>query len=404
MSSRPSRSVANPLAQHWTLDPRIDFLNHGSFGACPKPVLEAQTELRARMERQPLQFLARDLEGLLDEARGDLARFIWADPDDLAFVPNATSGVNTVIRSLELEPGDELLTTDHAYNACRNALRWQERRGAKVVVAAVPWPIAGPSQVVDAVLGAVTARTRLALLDHVTSPTGIIFPVEEIVGRLQERGIDSLIDGAHAPGMMPLDLRGIGAAYFTGNCHKWLCAPKGAAFLYVRRDRQQRIRPLTISHGANAARTERSRFRLEFDWTGTDDPTPFLCIPHALRFLGSLFPGGWPDLIERNHALAVRGRKLLCEALRVEAPAPEEMLGSLASVPLPDAKGKMPLARGVFWHPLQRALLERHDIEVPVMPFPALPRQLIRISAQAYNSEDQFARLATALRSELQLA
>ena len=396
--------MANPLAQHWTLDPRIDFLNHGSFGACPKPVLEAQTELRARMERQPLQFLARDLEGLLDEARGDLARFIGADPDDLAFVPNATSGVNTVIRSLELEPGDELLTTDHAYNACRNALRWQERRGAKVVVAAVPWPIAGPSQVVDAVLGAVTARTRLALLDHVTSPTGIIFPVEEIVGRLQERGIDSLIDGAHAPGMMPLDLRGIGAAYFTGNCHKWLCAPKGAAFLYVRRDRQQRIRPLTISHGANAARTERSRFRLEFDWTGTDDPTPFLCIPHALRFLGSLFPGGWPDLIERNHALAVRGRKLLCEALRVEAPAPEEMLGSLASVPLPDAKGKMPLARGVFWHPLQRALLERHDIEVPVMPFPALPRQLIRISAQAYNSEDQFARLATALRSELQLA
>ena len=396
--------MGNPLAQHWTLDPRIDFLNHGSFGACPKPVLEAQTELRARMERQPLQFLARDLEGLLDEARGDLARFIGADPDDLAFVPNATSGVNTVIRSLELEPGDELLTTDHAYNACRNALRWQERRGAKVVVAAVPWPIAGPSQVVDAVLGAVTARTRLALLDHVTSPTGIIFPVEEIVGRLQERGIDSLIDGAHAPGMMPLDLRGIGAAYFTGNCHKWLCAPKGAAFLYVRRDRQQRIRPLTISHGANAARTERSRFRLEFDWTGTDDPTPFLCIPHALRFLGSLVPGGWPDLIERNHALAVRGRKLLCEALRVEAPAPEEMLGSLASVPLPDAKGEMPLARGVFWHPLQRALLERHDIEVPVMPFPALPRQLIRISAQAYNSEDQFARLATALRSELQLA
>jgi len=396
--------VGNPLAQHWTLDPRIDFLNHGSFGACPKPVLEAQTELRARMERQPLQFLARDLEGLLDEARGDLARFIGADPDDLAFVPNATSGVNTVIRSLELEPGDELLTTDHAYNACRNALRWQERRGAKVVVAAVPWPIAGPSQVVDAVLGAVTARTRLALLDHVTSPTGIIFPVEEIVGRLQASGIDSLIDGAHAPGMVPLNLRRIGAAYFTGNCHKWLCAPKGAAFLYVRRDRQQRIRPLTISHGANAARTERSRFRLEFDWTGTDDPTPFLCIPHALRFLGSLFPGGWPDLIERNHALAVRGRKLLCEALRVEAPAPEEMLGSLASVPLPDAKGKMPLARGVFWHPLQRALLERHDIEVPVMPFPALPRQLIRISAQAYNSEDQFARLATALRSELQLA
>ncbi|HYY52264.1 MAG TPA: aminotransferase class V-fold PLP-dependent enzyme [Myxococcales bacterium] len=392
------------LARHWTLDPRIDFLNHGSFGACPRPVLEAQEELRARMERQPLQFLARDLEGLLDAARGDLAQFVGADPEDLAFVSNATSGANTVIRSLELDAGDELLTTDHAYNACRNALRWQERRGAKVVVAAVPWPIARPSQVVDAVLGAVTARTRLALLDHVTSPTGIIFPVEEIVGRLQERGIDALIDGAHAPGMVPLNLRRIGAAYFTGNCHKWLCAPKGAAFLYVRRDRQQRIRPLTISHGANSLRTDRPRFRLEFDWTGTDDPTAFLCVPHALRFLGSLFPRGWPELMERNHALAVRGRRILCEALHVEAPAPEEMLGSLASVPLPDAKGEMPLARGVFWHPLQRALLEKHDIEVPVMPFPAPPRQLIRISAQAYNSEDQYARLAAALRSELQLA
>jgi isopenicillin-N epimerase len=396
--------VGNPLAQHWMLDPGIDFLNHGSFGACPRSVLEAQTELRARMERQPLQFLARDLEGLLDDARAELAQFIGADPDDVAFVPNATSGVNTVIRSLELNPGDELLTTDHAYNACRNALRWQERRGAKVVVAAVPWPIAGPSQVVDAVLGAATARTRLALLDHVTSPTGIIFPVEEIVGLLQESGIDSLIDGAHAPGMVPLNVRGIGAAYFTGNCHKWLCAPKGAAFLYVRRDRQQRIRPLTISHGANAARTERSRFRLEFDWTGTDDPTPFLCIPQALRFLGSLFPGGWRELMERNHALAVEGRKLLCEALRLEAPAPEQMLGSLASVPLPEAKGEMPLAPGIFWHPLQRALLEKHDIEVPVMPFPAPPRQLIRISAQAYNSGEQFARLAAALRTELQLA
>ena len=394
------------LARYWNLDPEIDFLNHGSFGACPRPVLEAQSELRARMERQPVQFLARELEGLFDDARAALAQFVDADPDDLAFVPNATSGVNTVIRSLEPQPGDELLTTDHAYNACRNALRWHERRGVKVVVAAVPWPIAGPGQVIDAVLGAVTPRTRLALLDHVTSPTGLVFPVEEMVRRLDERGIDTIVDGAHAPGMLPLSVRRIGAAYFTGNCHKWLCAPKGAAFLHVRRDRQDRIRPLVISHGANSPRTDRPRFRLEFDWTGTDDPTPFLCVPHALRFLGSLLSGGWAELMGRNHALAVSGRKHLCDALRVPPPAPEQMIGSLASIPLPDAKGDPPgpTSGVVLWHPLQRALLEKHRIEGPVMLFPAWPRQLIRISAQAYNSEDQFARLAAALRTELQLA
>jgi isopenicillin-N epimerase len=397
--------VDSPLARHWILDPDIDFLNHGSFGACPRPVLEAQAELRARMERQPLQFLARDLEGLLDDARAALAQFIGADSDDLAFVPNATTGVNTVIRSLELLPGDELLTTDHAYNACRNALRWHEKHGAKVVVAAVPWPIAGPAQVTDAVMGAVTPRTRLVLLDHVTSPTGLVFPLAEIVGRLNELGIDAIVDGAHAPGMLPLNVRAIGAAYFTGNCHKWLCAPKGAAFLHVRGDRQERIRPLVISHGANAPRTDRSRFRLEFDWLGTDDPTPFLCIPHALRFLGSLFPGGWAELMERNRQLAMRGRKLLCAALRISEPAPERMLGSLASIPLPDATGDRPPNRGVvLWHPLQRALLEKHGIEVPVMPFPAWPSQLVRISAQAYNSDEQFARLGAALRTELQLA
>jgi len=391
--------MGDDLARHWTLDPGIDFLNHGSFGACPRPVLEAQAELRARMERQPVRFLARELEGLLDEARGALAQFVGADPDDLAFVPNATSGVNTVVRSLVLEPGDELLTTDHAYNACRNALAWHEPRGAKVTVARVPWPIAGPEQVVDAVLGAVTERTRLVLLDHITSPTGLIFPVAEMVRRLGERGIDTLVDAAHAPGMLPLDLRELGAAYYTGNCHKWLCAPKGAAFLYVRRDRQASIRPLTISHGANAQRPERSRFRLEFDWGGTDDPTPFLCVPHAIRFLAGLFPGGWQELRERNHELALRGRTLLCSALKAPPPAPEQMLGSLASVPLPDQAG--PPLRGAFWHPLQKALLEKHRIEVPVMVFPAFPKQLVRISAQAYNSEEQFARLASALRVEL---
>jgi isopenicillin-N epimerase len=384
------------LSRHWTLDPAIEFLNHGSFGACPSAILDAQQELRARMERQPVLFLSRELEALLDEARGALATFVDADPDDLAFVPNATTGVNTVVRSLTLARGDELLTTDHAYNACRNALRAMERVGVRVVTASVPWPSVTASQVVDAVLGAVTERTRLALIDHVTSPTGLIFPVEALVRALEQRGVDTLVDGAHAPGMLPLSIRRIGAAYYTGNCHKWLCTPKGSAFLHVRRDRQDRILPLAISHGFNSNRTDRSRFRLLFDWGGTDDPTPFLCIPHAIRFLGSLLPGGWPELMKRNRTLALEGRAVLCEALRIPEPAPAEMIGSLAAVPLPDSRGPAP-EPGSLYDPLQRTLYERHRIEVPVFTFPEHPRRLVRISAQLYNSRGQVELLARAL-------
>ena len=379
----------------WTLEPGLDFLSHGSFGACPRAVLEAQSELRARMERQPLQFLARDLEGLLDEARAALGEFVGGDADDLAFVPNATTGVNTVLRSLDLRAGDEIVTTDHAYNSCRNALRWQEERGVKSVYARVPWPLSGPWQVVESVLAAITPRTRLVMIDHVTSPTGLVFPVTEIVRRLPN--VDVLVDGAHAPGMLPLDLRSIGAAYYTGNCHKWLCTPKGSAFLHVRRDRQAAMKPIVYGHGLNSPRTDRGPFRLQFDWGGTDDPTPFLCIPVALKYLASLMP--WPSIMARNHAMAVAGRRLLLEALRIPEPAPEFMLGSLASVPLTDYKGERPVHTGVWWHPFQKQLLQKHRIEAPVMIFPEFPRQLIRISAQIYNSLDQYGRLAEVLRS-----
>jgi isopenicillin-N epimerase len=266
-----NRPAANP--RHWLLDPKIIFLNHGSFGACPKHVLECQAGWRNRMERQPLQFLVRELETHLDRAREVLAQFVGADARDLVFVTNATAGVNAVLRSLKFKPGDELLVTNHEYNASRNVLDFVAKcSGARVVVARLPFPFRSADELIAPILKRVTSRTRLALLDHVTSQTGIVLPVQTLVDELDRRGVDALVDGAHAPGMVPLNLNRLGAAYYTGNCHKWLCAPKGAAFLHVRRDKQKAIRPTAISHGANSARKDRSRFQLEFGWQGTSDP------------------------------------------------------------------------------------------------------------------------------------
>jgi len=399
VSAGPSR--AGGVASHWTLDPSIDFLNHGSFGACPEPVLAAQREWRARLERQPVQFFARDIEGLLDTAQAELGAFLGASPDDLAFVPNATAGVNTVLRSLRFEPGDQLLTTNHEYNACANAMRAvAEHRGAEVIVAEVPFPIESEEQVVEAVIGGTTEQTKLAVLDHVTSPTALIFPIERLVRELALRGVDTLVDGAHAPGMLPLEVERIGAAYYTGNCHKWMCAPKGAAFLHVRRDRQEAIRPLSISHGANSPRTDRSRFRLEFDWTGTCDPTSWLCVPEAIRFLGGLLAGGWPALMERNRSTALAARESLCEALGIPAPAPEAMIGSMAAIPLPDGSPEPPTS-ALYTDPLQDRLLAEERIEVPVIPWPAPPKRLVRVSAQVYNTAEQYERLGEALHRTL---
>jgi len=396
-----NRPGPTPLAAHWTLDPGITFLNHGAFGACPREVLALQSELRARMEQDPIDFFTRAIEPLLDEARGRLAEFLHADPDDLAFVDNATAGANTVLRSLAFRPGDELLTTDHAYNACANALRAvAERAGARVVVVPLGLPLQGPGQVQEAVLGAVSARTRLALLDHATSATAVVFPIESLVPALQARGVDVLVDGAHAPGQVPMDLQALGAAYYTGNCHKWLCAPKGAGFLHVRRDRQAAIRPLVVSHGANSARTDRSRFRLEFDWTGTRDPSPFLCVPRAIEVVGSLVPGGWPEVRARNAALARRARTLLCEVLNATPPCPESMLGSLAAVELPREPGPRAAALPDR-DPLHLLLFERYRIEVPVYAWPTPERRWIRVSPHLHNSEAQYRYLAETLREAL---
>ena len=393
----------SPLASHWTHDSSVTFLNHGSFGGCPSVVIAAQRAIQDEIEREPVRFLHRELESRLDVAREALCEVVDCDPKDLVFVRNATEGVNTVLRSLQFAPGDELLTIDHEYNATQNAMRFvAERSGARVVTAHVPFPIRDAQQVVDAVLAAVTPRTKLLVIDHITSPTGIVLPIERIVRELDARGIDTLIDGAHGPGMVPLSLRNLGAAYYTGNCHKWLCTPKGSALLFVRRDRQARIRPLAISHAANTTRTDRPFFWQEFDWTGTFDPSPVLTLPTALKFLDALMPGGLPSIQRHNRALALAARDLLCAAVGCDRPAPDDMIGSLAAVPLPqDRLLAGPPVKPFGLDPLQVALMERHRIEIPVMNWPSPKLRLIRVAPQAYNSIAQYEALAAALRSML---
>ena len=391
----------------WRLDPSVTFLNHGSYGACPEPILEVQRAWRDRLEAEPVRFLAGDLPGLLAEARVAIGAFLGADPEGLAFVPNATTGVNTVLQSLNFKPGDELLTDDHEYNATINALRAVAARdGARVVVAPIPFPIATAAEARDAILTAVTDRTRLVLVSQVTSPTALILPIAELVAELDRRGIDTLVDGAHAPGMLPLDLDRLGAAYWTGNGHKWLCGPKGSAVLWVHEDRRERIHPLVVSHGANAPLEGQSRFRHEFDWVGTNDPTAFLTLPAAIDWMGQVAAPdgrGWPALMAANRALALEGLDLLARALGVEPPAPDPMLGSMAALPLPgvaDEAAAFALA----------AALETEDrIQVPIGPWPVRaartdgvdPRILIRISAQRYNEPADYERLAAALARRL---
>jgi isopenicillin-N epimerase len=381
----------------WTLDPAVAHLNHGSFGACPTAILDKQSELRARLEKEPVDFLVRQAPALYAEARAALGGFVGADPDDLAFVPNATAGVNAVVRSLDFAPGDEILTTDHAYGACRKTLDYvASRTGARVVVAPVPFPLHSEEEVVSPVLSLVTSRTRLALLDHVTSPTALVFPIARLVTELAARGVDTLVDGAHALGMLPLHLSRLGAAYYTGNAHKWLCAPKGAAFLHVRRDRQKGIHPVTISHGYAGGEP---RFRDEFDWTGTIDPTPALTIPECIRYLGGLVPGGWPALMERNRELALRARGIFLERLGGPAACPSVMVGSMAAAFLPTPSKESPFL-GLDREALGD-LMRTRGVESWFHPSPSDGAMLVRLSAQLYNTEEQYVTLASLLAEAL---
>ena len=386
--------------QHWNLDPSVTFLNHGSFGATPKVILAAQRALHDELERNPVDFFQRKLTSLLDASREAMADFVNADPAGIAFVQNSTTGINTVIHAHKFRPTDQLLVTNHEYNACHNALQHIARRdGAKVVVVDLPFPFKHKQQLVDAIMEKVTPMTRLALIDHVTGPTGVILPIEELIPQLHARGVETVIDGAHALGMLPIDLTKLDPTYYVGNCHKWMCGPKTSALLFVSKSRREKVRPLTISHGANASLDLRSRFHLEFDWMGTTDPTAQLVIPQVLDFFREHVPGGWAGLRAHNHALVLEGRNLLCHAFHSKHSAPDECIGSMATIALPGGPSKRKKDTIHGQHELQVHLKTDYNIEVPIVSWGGDDKRWVRISAQLYNTTADYEKLVEALKT-----
>ena len=378
----------------WDLDPGIVFLNHGSFGATPRQVLDHQRQIRAQMEANPVRFISLDYRPMLAEAIARAAEFVRADPDGFAFLPNATTGVNTVLRSLDFAPGDEILVTDHGYEACILAAEYVAgRTGASVRVAPLPDTVVAPSEFVDAVLSAVTPRTRLAVIDHVTSATALICPLAEIVAALGERGVPTLVDGAHAPGMIDLDVSAIGAAAYTGNWHKWVCAPKGAGFLWVSPEWRDLIRPLVISHGAGQCGVD--RFRATFDWTGTADPSAYLSVPTAIDAVGGMMEGGWPAVRDRNRRVTLEMRRRIVEGLGLTPAGPESMAGSMAAFPVPPRWFDGDPADGA--RSIVVGLLEQ-GIAVGASPRRGSSAVYLRVSAHLHTAADDVDGLVAVLR------
>ena len=374
------------LRDQFLLEKDLVFLNHGSFGACPLPVLEAQQAWRRRFEASPIEFVLGELGDLIRETASRLGGRVGARGEDLVFVENATTGVNTALRAADLEPGDEVVLLDHAYPAVKNAAAHLcEEMSARLVVAALPFPCE-PDLVLQVLEGALSERTRLVVLDHITSASGLVLPLETLVARCHALDIPVCVDGAHAPGMLPLDLTSLGVDWYTGNCHKWMWAPKGCAFLWTHPRRQAQTRPLVISLGYGQGYTA------EFDWVGTRDVSAWLSLAPALDFMDSL---GASAVRAHNHDLVMWGAQHLAAVWGVDLPVPESMLGSLAALPVPEVWQTEPTVEAGL--SVRGQLYKERRIEVPVHPIGS--QMWVRISAQVYNTREDYEALGDALGS-----
>jgi isopenicillin-N epimerase len=381
-----SHRFPSEFSHLWAIEPGAVYLNHGSFGASTKFILRKQDEYRLMLESHPMRFMVRRLEGLINTAREKLAAFVHCDTEDLVFVPNATAAVNIVFRSLKFGPGDEILITNHTYYACRKITEFiAEQTGAVIVEAVYDIPVTSAGNITEAVLSRVTPRTRIALIDHITSATALVQPVEEIVRELDRRGVDTMIDGSHAPGSIPLDIAKTSAAYYTANCHKWLCTPKSAALLHVRKDRQKHIIPLIISHAGHKAEP----FAERFYWQGTLDPSPVLCVPDAIEYMAALMPGGWDAIMKRNHDLCLEARDMVCREFGISPSCPGEMNAAMSTLVLPPSRQIDP-PDYKNCDSLQNSICKEYNLEIPLWYWSDPPRRTTRLSAQLYNSREQF--------------
>ncbi len=372
----------------WPLPAGLAFLNHGSYGLTPKQVLRVQSRLKAEMERDPVRFLERENLGLsLRQARGAAAEALNVSVDDLVFVENATTGVNAVLQSLALPQGAEVLCTDHLYPAVRNALRHKLTPvGGRVVEVPLPWPVAAEEDIVAAVERAFTSRTALAVFDLIASHTAIRLPVERLAALARARGVPVLVDAAHGPGQVRLDLAALGADWVVGNLHKWYFAPRGCAVLWARPGASTSLHPTVISHGYGLG------LAAEFNWVGTRDVTAWLSAPAGIAFHGTL---GGPALMDGNRRLAAEAAQLLAEAWGTEVAGTSEQRAAMAVIRAP---GIWPAAVEKAARALHDRLLRKHRIQVPVFVIKGAP--WLRISAQAYNELGEYRRLAAAVLAE----
>lgn len=374
------------LKNLFLLDPQVTFLNHGSFGACPRPVMEIYHQWQHRLERQPVQFLANDLTAHLAHARQILGQLINAPAGDLVFVPNATYAVNLVARSLQLQEGDEVLATNHEYGACQ--FTWQflsQKRGFRYVEQAIPLPVRSDEELVEQFWQGVTPRTKVIFISHITSPTALCLPIAAICARARQQDILTVVDGAHAVGQLDLDMAAIGADFYTSNAHKWLCAPKGSAFLYTRPERQPLIEPLVVSWGWGKNRTTHSGsdYLDYLEWSGTMDPSAYLSVPAAIEFQAE---HNWPAVRHQCHQFVIQAIARIGELTGREAIAPPHFYHQMAAAPLPPISD-LPAFKARLYHDYQ--------IEIPCTTWQNW--QFIRISMQGYNDQQDVDTLLAAL-------